>query len=194
MPLNYKQGGKLSGVFMGIDLAAYERRPSGVCIIEGRLATTTRLHKDEEILELAESRKPSVIAIDAPLTSQPRLRKCDLDLIKLGFRVFPPNFSHMRSLSLRAFSLAKKLQSFEVIETFPTAVYRIMGIEKPRRKGEIAGAVRALEAATGISFTEAPGSVDELDSFVCAVVAMRKREGRAVPYGDSTGIIYLPEP
>jgi len=182
----------LPDVFMGIDLAAYERRPSGICIIEEKLASTTRLYRDEEIVEFAIRRKPSIIAIDAPLTSQPKLRKCDLDLIKLGFRVFPPNFSHMRMLSLRAFSLKKKLHNFEVIETFPTAIYRIMGIKRPRRKREMPEAVKALEVVTGISFRKIPESIDEIDSFVCAVVAMRKKEGRAVSYGNSSGVIYLP--
>ena len=177
---------------MGIDLAAYERRFSGICIIRGKSAFTTRLRTDDDIVKVAKREKPSVIAIDAPLTSSPAMRKCDIDLIKLGFRVFPPGFSHMRNLSLRGFFLAKKLDEFDVIETFPSAVYKIVGMRKPRRKSEIRGAVDILERKTGIMLEKIPESIDELDSFVCAIVAMEKGRGRVVSYGNSSGIIYLP--
>jgi len=177
---------------MGIDLAAYERRFSGICVIRGKNAFTIRLRTDDEIITMAKKARPSVIAIDAPLTSNPAMRKCDIDLIKLGFRVFPPGFSHMRDLSLRGFSLAKKLDEFDVIETFPSAAYKIMGIRKPRRKSEIKGAAEILERKAGVMLEKVPESIDELDSFVCAIVAMEKGRGRAVAYGNSSGIIYLP--
>jgi len=179
-------------IFMGIDLSAYERKPSGVCVIEGEEAYTLGLNSDDEIVSFAERIGPSVIAIDAPLTDKPELRNCDRIMMRMGFRVLPPNFSHMRKLSERGFLLSKKL-NFEVIETFPTAVYKIMGIRKPRNKREVPEAARRLEEITGIRLIREPRSLDELDSFVCAIVAREKGRGRAVAYGDSSGLIFLPK-
>jgi predicted nuclease with RNAse H fold len=176
---------------MGIDLSAYERRPSGICVIEGERAYTLSLNSDDEIVDFAEKIRPLVIAIDAPLTDKPELRGCDRMLIKMGFRVLPPSFSHMRKLSERGFLLSRRLR-FEVIETFPTAVYKMMGVRKPRRKREIPEAARRLEEVTGIRLIREPKSLDELDSFVCAIVAREKGRGRAIAYGDSSGLIFLP--
>jgi len=179
-------------IFMGIDLSAHERKPSGVCVIEGDRAYTLRLNSDDEIVSLAEKIRPLVIAIDAPLTDKPELRNCDKMMIKMGFRVLPPNFSHMRELSERGFSLSRKL-NFEVIETFPTAVYKMMGIRKPKSKREIPDVARRLEEIARVKLIREPRSLDELDSFVCAIVAREKGSGRAIAYGDSSGLIFLPE-
>jgi predicted nuclease with RNAse H fold len=51
---------------MGIDLAASERKASGVCLLRGKRVKTLLLHTDDELVALAKRVRPDLIAIDAP--------------------------------------------------------------------------------------------------------------------------------
>ncbi|MGQ9788048.1 MAG: DUF429 domain-containing protein [Candidatus Hadarchaeaceae archaeon] len=108
---------------IGIDLAGLEVNPSGFAILAGKKFTTMMLYNDCEILEHCASIRPILVSIDAPLSlpGQGNLRKADLSLIKRGFRLFPPKFGGMKSLTVRGMGLAKKIRKnkTDVIEVHP---------------------------------------------------------------------------
>jgi len=53
---------------VGVDLAGSEDRPSGLCFLCEKEVVTKLAYGDEEILKEIESFRPSVVAIDAPLS------------------------------------------------------------------------------------------------------------------------------
>ncbi len=113
---------------LGIDLAGKEKNPTGICILKGRVATTRIVHTDSEIIAVVTKTKPDIIAIDAPFLIEPKIRKCDRALKKYG--ALPPTMKSMHALSKRGYLLARRLEklNFKVIEVFPTASAKILGI------------------------------------------------------------------
>ncbi len=109
---------------MGIDLAAKNKNPTGICVLNSKLSCFT-VFKDEEILDLINKYKPLIVAIDAPLNIEIPFREAERELIKRGFHVLPLSLKSMQELSLRAQKLISKIKS-KVIETFPRAVERIL--------------------------------------------------------------------
>jgi predicted nuclease with RNAse H fold len=106
-------------LIVGIDLAGSERRPTGVAFLGSTLQTCV-VFSDEEILCTCEGAQ--LAAIDAPLSLPRRgkLREGDRELIRMGFRVFPPLFSGMKSLTHRGIRLATRLRRrTKVIEVHP---------------------------------------------------------------------------
>ncbi|MBC7218755.1 MAG: DUF429 domain-containing protein [Hadesarchaea archaeon] len=123
---------------IGIDLAGLEVNPSGFAILVGKKITAKTLHTDGEILEHCTIIRPTVIAIDAPLSLPRRgnLREADLSLIKRGFRVFPPKFGGMKSLTTRGIRLARKIRKnkIDVIEVHPRTSGLIISGTDDRKK------------------------------------------------------------
>lgn len=60
---------------VGIDLSGKETNPSGICVLNRDKITLKTLLSDEEILKEIKNIKPSLIAIDTPL-SLPKGRCC----------------------------------------------------------------------------------------------------------------------
>jgi predicted nuclease with RNAse H fold len=93
---------------IGIDLAASSRKPSGWALLKGNAAKTSLVYTDNEILENIARNHPTLTAINAPL-SLPRkgevFRKADREMIRKGYRVFPPNLPAMKKLALRAIKI-----------------------------------------------------------------------------------------
>ena len=119
----------------GIDLAAKNNRCSGYAVIEltNNYATLTKLkclYMNDEIVNEVVNDGVSLVAIDAPITNNPTMREVDREMIRRGFRVFPPSFKWMKSLSLRAYSIYSKLISLgiNVIETHPRSSLLNVGI------------------------------------------------------------------
>ena len=110
---------------VGIDLAGSEKRPTGLCILEGRLARVSVVHTDEEIFQAVGEEAQSV-AIDAPLSlpygrcclredhcrcvGQAHFRVCDLELRKMKIKFFPITLGPMRKLTLRGMALKERLE------------------------------------------------------------------------------------
>ncbi len=118
----------------GLDLAAKENRCSGFALIECKnnyceLVELKCLGDDEEIIGEVSKSKVNVIAIDAPLTNNPRMRYVDKLMIKRGFRVLPPSLPWMKMLSLRAYRIYLKLLrlGIHVIETHPRSALLCSG-------------------------------------------------------------------
>ena len=100
---------------VGIDLAGSEKRPTGICILEGSQARVSVVHTDEEIFQ-AVGEDAQAVAIDAPLSlpygrcclkddcrcaGQAHFRVCDLELRKMKIKFFPITLGPMRKLTLR---------------------------------------------------------------------------------------------
>ena len=105
---------------VGIDLAGVEKRPTGFCFLEGMKVKTSLLFTDEEIIEEVKKAKPSIVAIDAPLSlpkgrksieerTDIHLRECDRELLRRGIKFFPITLGPMRKLTERGIKLKKKL-------------------------------------------------------------------------------------
>jgi uncharacterized protein len=171
--------------FIGIDLAALEKNPTGTAIYDGKGFECSTLHTDGELLALAVGHRPSVIAIDAPLSlpygrccfnddccGPRKMRVCDRMMISMGYRVFPPGFSYMKQLTLRGIALKKELEArgFKVIEAHPRTSMRILGIE---------------------SFEEAK-SEHESDACAAALTAWLYEKGKCIDLTGPDGTTVIP--
>lgn len=185
-------------LFLGIDLAASDERPSGYCLLSSRdmSCTTGVVKRDEELLGLALSARPRVVAIDAPLSFAANggpFRRCDLEARRRGFMVLPLNLPSMAKLTARGVRLktALKERGLEVIEVFPTGGFRALGIEPPKR-----GVDEALEGLRRIGLRlEGVKSVHELDAAMAAYTAYKYFMREVEVLGDPVeGVIVIPRP
>lgn len=194
-------------IFVGIDLAASERRNTGFCVLfadkQKPFAETKILHSDEEIMQeivkvAKEAKGQFVVAIDAPL-SLPRgrslkdferkvkkkgghFRQCDLELRKLGIKFLPVTLGGMRKLTLRGIGLKKRLKKFKavVIEVYPTGAQRLLGIDK-----------QGIKQFVDFYGKKTP---DELDAITAAYVALCYAKGKFVALGRGKKRIVMPWP
>lgn len=180
---------------MGVDLAASERRPTGICILSAELeAETWLVRRDSEIVECAEKYKPEVIAIDAPLSVPKRgsLRECDRVLLRRGIRLFPPTIPSMKKLTLRGIGLKEELakRGFLVIEVFPGGAQDVLGI--PRKKAGRKAVLQGLRRL-GIRGIKDDATLDELDAVTAAYVGLLYLIGLAEVVGGDDGSIIMPK-
>jgi len=154
-------------MFAGIDLAAKEENPSGVCLLYGRRVRCATLHSDKEIVAWAEAARPRVAAIDAPLSLPRRgsLREVERELIARGFRVLPVKGA-MRALARRGMRLGRRLARLRirVIEAHPHSSLLAF-----KRAGKM------------VRFPSACKNEHERDAFLAALTAKAFAEGRCEP-------------
>ena len=192
--------------FIGIDLAASPRRPTGVCRIRGRRVATANLFSDEEVLAFIARTAPTYIGIDAPLflpigrcclrndCTCPRdihFRECDLELRRRGIRFFPITLGPMRMLTERGIHLAAILSSMghTLLETYPGAAQDVWGIPRQRN---ISGLRRGLKRFA--DFGRRSLSCHELDAVTCALLAKLHKQGRTELIGrPDEGWMVLPD-
>jgi len=119
-------------VVIGIDLAGKETNPTGLAILRRKKVETCLIYTNSEILDVLTRAKPTIVAIDAPLTLPERaiFRKADRDLIKRGYRVFPPGLPAMKTLTLRASNLNKLIieKGLKTIEVHPTSTRKALNM------------------------------------------------------------------
>ena len=143
---------------IGIDLAGNEENRSGFCIIKeefGQKDTKTRsIFTDCEILQEVDRQKPDLVAIDAPLTNKKSERPADKEMKKYG--ALSLSMPGMQILAKRGYKLAKAIKDKDVsvIEIFPRATEKIMGIEKTSLSKSSHQADAALAAITGFLYLE----------------------------------------
>jgi len=160
---------------------------------EELVAETSIVYEDKEILELAFSRKPDIIAIDAPLSlpKKGRFRECDRELLRRGIKLFPPTLGPMKKLTLRGIALKEMLErrGFRVIEVFPGGAQDVLGIpRKSRGVNRLAESLRAL----GIKNVPLEASPDELDAVTAAYVGILYLAGEVEIVSGSDGEIVMP--
>jgi len=119
-------------VIVGIDLAGKATNPTGWALLKNRQIQTCNLYLTKEILAHTFNFSPTLVAIDAPLAlpKKSAMREADRQMHKLGYPVFPPRFRAMKTLTLRAIRITKKLKErrIHVIEVHPASTRKALGI------------------------------------------------------------------
>ncbi len=199
--------GRRQNKLVGIDLAGSEKRPTGMCVLEGNQAAVSVVHTDDEILE-AMGEGVQAVAIDAPLSlpkgrcclrdecpcaGKAHFRICDLELRRMKIKFFPITLGPMRRLTLRGMALKAKLEEMglRVFETYPGAAQDLWGI--PRQK-DPQGLKEGLKRFKLQGNWKRPGTTrDELDALTCAIVARDDLAGNTIAIGDpEEGLMTLP--
>ena len=113
-------------IIAGVDLAATPLNPTGWATLKGRVVSACHLFSDKEIVSKIIECKPTLIAVDAPLSlpkNKKFTRKADREMQKRGYPVFPPRFRTMEKLTVRAIKLTQRVRSegFDVIEVHPAS-------------------------------------------------------------------------
>jgi hypothetical protein len=179
----------MTATFVGIDLAGSPKRPTGVCILRGRRATTAVVFSDAELFSFVERVPATHVGIDAPLflpagrcclrndCDCPRdihFRECDLELRRRGIRFFPITLGPMRQLTQRGMTLSQTLRTLghTTLETYPGAAQDLWRI--PRQK-DVSGLRKGLERLAILP--RRPLVSHELDAVTCALLAQLHHRG-----------------
>jgi len=188
-------------MFCGIDLAGSERRITGIAFLNENLEVFTKsLYSNEEILNEIEKYKPTIIAIDAPLSlpkgrrdieerNEHHYRKCDVELRKYKIRFFPITLGPMRMLTKRGIFLKNILEEkgYRVIETFPGAFYDVFRLKRKDKDDILNFFNRFLKIKSKVN------NLHEADAITCAYIAYLFYEKKAIEIGDKEeGTIVIP--
>ena len=187
----------------------------------------TQLSTDEEIVQALGRVQPRVLAIDAPLSlpravaaalgahirdtlafGSPYTRAAERRPIwsSIGVRPFPVSF--LGGLTFRALVLAAHLRAahpdITIIETFPTATFRLLGltgdmreVRRPRKTTPAARVALQRRLTDCIPGVPSPDvqllDADSLDAIGAAMAALAFDHGAYLAVGDATeGQIILP--
>ena len=180
---------------IGIDLAGISRNPSGVAVWLDKKVQTSLLYTDNQILESVLRNKPEIIAIDAPLCvpKQGTLRKADREMMKKGYRVFPPSFKAMKTLTTRAVKLNRLIseKGFETIEVHPTSTCKALSV--PLKEY---GKIQAILEQIGLNGDHRVCTLasHEIDAVIAALTAYLYCIGETDAFGDEDeGYIIVPK-
>ena len=166
---------------LGIDLAGRPENPTGICLFKNNETCFKTVYSDEQIFRIVSEFKPDIIAIDAPIIKrgQPHVREADRLLQK--YKTLPPTLPSMKLLTLRGSKLAAKLRTrYRIIEVFPTATAKILGIYNR----DYRETVKKLKINVK--------NKHELDAYLCCVTAKMHLEKKTVTIGDKDGKIVIP--
>ena len=166
---------------LGIDLAGKTTNPTGICSLKNDQIEVKTVYPDKQILEISAEFKPDIIAIDAPIMhGKPRIRKADRLLKKYG--TLPPTLSTMKYLTIRGSGLTVKLATrYKVIEVFPTATAKILGIYSRNYR------------ETAFNLDVKVKNKHELDAYLCCLTAKMFLHGKTITIGDDEGKIIVPK-
>lgn len=121
-----------NSIIIGIDLAGSSKNPTGWALWKNKIVKANLVYTDEEILKGILSHSPSIVAIDAPLRlpKEGILRKADKEMIKRGYRVFPPGLPAMEKLTLRAIKINKLIleKKYKTVEVHPTSTRKALNM------------------------------------------------------------------
>lgn len=175
---------------IGIDLAGLATNPSGFALLSGREISTCLLYSDEEMIDLCTRKHPSVISIDAPLTIPKRgnLRGADVSLIKRGFRVLPPTFGGMRSLTERGMRFANEFRAknLSVIEIHPRTSGMILFKTSDRQQWVVKLKGKGFHLRKNVS-------EHEIDAAIAALTGILYLQGKTEEVGTiEEGMIIIP--
>ena len=182
-------------VIIGIDLAGKPENPTGWATWENKKVKTTLLYMDNQILEAITQNKPEIIAVDAPfsLPKSGLLRKADKEMIKSGYRVFPPILPAMRTLTMRAMKLNRLISEigFKTIEVHPTSTCKALNIP-PKDWGKIQTVLTQIGLEGDLKVrTLTP---HEIDAVIAALTAYLYMRNQTEALGDEEeGYIIIPK-
>jgi len=172
---------------LGVDLAAKENNPTGICIMEGSKCILQTSYSDSDILRKVIENSPILIAVDAPLTLGERV--CDKLLKKYG--VMPLNLKSIHSLAVRAINIVEKINKLincKIIEVFPTGTAKVLGVYDRLQYNKIEN----LKTKLQVSFLKHP-TKDELDAFLASLTGFLAINGLTEEIGDEKGKITFPK-
>ena len=119
-------------IIIGIDLAGSSKNPTGWALWKNKTVKTKLVYTSKEIMESVVTNKPSIIAIDAPLRLPKKgiLRSADKEMIKRGYRVFPPTLPAMKKLTSRAMRINKLIveKGYKTVEVHPTSTRKALNM------------------------------------------------------------------
>jgi len=182
-------------VIIGIDLAGKTENPTGWALWKGKTIETSLVYTDAEILGDIVHSEPAIIAIDAPF-SLPKgglLRKADREMIRRGYRVFPPSFPSMRKLTIRCMKINKLIaeEGYKVIEVHPTSTRKALSMSlKDWRK------IQAILESIGLrgDFKTRTLTPHEIDAMTSALTAYLHLQSQTESLGDDAeGYIIIPK-
>lgn len=165
---------------VGIDLAAKQKNPTGICSLNQETCLFT-LYSNKDIIEGVTKHIPELIALDAPLIKgKIRIREVDRYLKKYG--ALPPTIQSMKTLARRGGKMADIFISmgYDVIEVFPTATAKILGVYSLDYK--------LMAQKFGIQ----PRNEHEMDAYLAALTGKLKMTNQSIEIGDDDGRVILP--
>ena len=181
-------------VITGIDLAGKPENPTGWAVWKNKRVETSLIYTNNEILEGITRNKPAIIAIDAPFSLPKKgiLRKADKEMIRRGYRVFPPKLPAMRTLTVRAIELNKLIaeKGYKTIEVHPTSTRKALNMpSKDWRKIQTILKSIGLEGDQVRTLTP-----HELDAITAALTAYLHLQNQTEALGDKEeGYIIIPK-
>ena len=166
-------------IIMGIDPAGKPQNPTGCAIWKDGTVKTSLIYTDNEILENIARSKPAIIAIDAPFSFPKRgiLRKADKEMIRRGYRVFPPSIKAMRKLTARTIKLNKLIaeKGYKIIEVHPTSTRKALNIPAKEWK-EIQKILKSIRLEGDFKArTLTPHEIDAITAALTAYLHMQKQ-------------------
>ena len=181
---------------IGIDLAGSSRNPTGWARLKGNTVKAFLLYTDSEILENTLRNHPALIAIDAPLSLPKKgefFRKADREMIRKGYRVFPPNLPAMKKLALRAIRLNRLIEEkrYKVIEVHPTSTRK--ALQMPLKDWK---AIQEILKTLGLKgeLETRPLATHEIDAVTAALTAVLHLKSQTERIGDDEeGCIIVPK-
>jgi predicted nuclease with RNAse H fold len=182
-------------IIIGIDLAGSPKNPTGWALWKNKMIKADLVYTDKEILEGVLSYNPSIIAIDAPLRlpKEGILRKADKEMIKRGYRVFPPALPAMKKLTLRAIKINALIleKGYKTIEVHPTSTRKALGISL-KDWGKIQATLKSIGIQGDIQTR--PLASHEIDAVTAALTAYLHVKNQTEAIGDEEeGFIIIPK-
>jgi len=182
-------------VIIGIDLAGKPKNPTGWALWKSKKVETSLIHTNEEILEGITHSDPTIIAIDAPFSLPKKgiLRIADREMIRRGYRVFPPCLPAMKTLTLRAIKLNKLTtkKGYRTIEVHSTSTRKALNMPlKDWRKIQTTLETIGLEGTLKLRTLKC----HEIDAVTAALTAYlhMKNQTEAIGNGEE-GYIIIPK-
>lgn len=184
-----------SHVIVGIDLAARSQNPSGWAIWKNKSVSARLVYTNKEIMEGVTYSKPIIIAIDAPfhIPKEGTLRKADREMMKAGYRVFPPRLPGMQKLTLRAMKLNKIIAKagYKTIEVHPTSTRKALSMPT-KDWGKIQAALLHIGLEGDIRVRTL--ALHEIDAVTAALTAYLHLKNHTEALGDKEeGCIIIPQ-
>jgi len=166
-------------VIIGIDLAGKPENPTEWTTWENKKVKTSLLYMDNQIVEAIAQSKPEIIAVDAPfnLPKKGILRKADREMVKNGYRVFPPMLPAMKMLTMRAIKVNRLIaeKGFKTIEVHPTSTCKALSIP-PKDWGKIQTALTQIGLEGDFKVrTLTPHEIDAVIAVLTAHLYMRRQ-------------------
>jgi predicted nuclease with RNAse H fold len=204
---------------IGLDLTASPEKATACAVLTTGMDIVAEglVTGDEEIITLAETQRPALVAIDAPLNlplglccleescacrpiSSSKGRQCERELSALGIGCYyTTKRSIIKGMVYRAIALKERLEErgFAIIEVYPYASkVRLFG--KLPRKTTVAGRQALQERLRHLilaipSPQESLVSHDALDALLAAYTGVLCLKGQAEALGDpAEGLLHIP--